>query len=270
MTDPIPLTTVVRHPLRMRVLEVEAVERPTPRLVRITLGGDGMEGFCCDGPADHVKLFFPAEGERRPALPELGEQGLVVTPGRPVVRGRDYTPKFDRLAEGRLVIDLVLHADGLGSGWARRAQVGDALGVAGPRGSHVLNGDFDGFVLVGDETALPAIQNFLRVAHGGQRVVVVIEVASEADRQPLGSDGALEVVWVYRRDNVQTAALLVEALSQLDLPSGRVMHWAAGEVGAVQGVRRHLIDDRGIDASLIETRGYWKHGTEDHQEAHED
>ena len=34
----------VRHPLRFRALQVRTVQRITPHLVRVTLGGDALEG----------------------------------------------------------------------------------------------------------------------------------------------------------------------------------------------------------------------------------
>ena len=51
----------VRHTLRFRELTVQAVQRVTPHLVRITLGGDALEGFTSPGFDDHMKLFFPDE-----------------------------------------------------------------------------------------------------------------------------------------------------------------------------------------------------------------
>jgi NADPH-dependent ferric siderophore reductase len=36
--------------------------------------------------------------------------------------------------------------------------------------------------------------------------------------------------------------------------------WAAGEAAAVQRIRRHLFDDRGLPRAQTSVRGYWKHG----------
>jgi NADPH-dependent ferric siderophore reductase len=39
-------------------------------------------------------------------------------------------------------------------------------------------------------------------------------------------------------------------------PEARI--WAAGEAAAMQRIRRHLFDDRGVDRSHTMIRGYWK------------
>jgi NADPH-dependent ferric siderophore reductase len=36
--------------------------------------------------------------------------------------------------------------------------------------------------------------------------------------------------------------------------------WVAGEAAAVQRIRRHLFEDRGLPRSQASVRGYWKHG----------
>ncbi len=269
MTDLAMLTTVL-HELRMRRLVVEEVERPTPNLVRVTLGGDDFEGLRSDGPADHVKVFFPAEGETEARVPSLGPDGLKHEPGSPRPKGRDYTPKHDRLLEGKLVLDVVLHEQGVGSDWARRAQVGDTLGIAGPRGSHVLQGAFDGFVLFGDETALPAISNFVAAASAGQIVTAFVDIADDRDRQPLVAEDLHRVTWLARDGSAPGRSdALVDAARTVPLPVGRVLYWAAGEVSAVAAVRSVLVE-RGVSPAAIESRGYWRRGVEDHQEPHED
>ena len=36
--------------------------------------------------------------------------------------------------------------------------------------------------------------------------------------------------------------------------------WVAGEAAAVQKIRKHLFDQRGMSRSDATVRGYWKHG----------
>ncbi|WP_262356084.1 siderophore-interacting protein, partial [Bordetella pertussis] len=83
----------VRHPLKMRLLEVKRVTRPTPHLARITLAGDALRDFVSASFDDHVKVFFPPPGAARPVLPELGPDGLVFAEGEPRPPMRDYTPR---------------------------------------------------------------------------------------------------------------------------------------------------------------------------------
>ena len=54
-------------------------------------------------------------------------------------------------------------------------------------------------------------------------------------------------------------AALVAAVRDADLgPDTRI--WVAGEAAAVQRVRRHLFEERGVSRERATVRGYWKHG----------
>lgn len=270
MSNDQPLTTTVSHELRMRQLTVEDIAHPTPRLVRVTLGGEDMAGFRSDGAGDHVKVFFPAPGADRPELPALGPDGVKVPSDAPKPRGRDYTPKHQLLSEGKLMLDIVLHDSGVGSDWARTAALGDTLGIAGPRGSHVLAGEIDGLMLFGDETALPAIANFLDGADPAQTVRAFVEVADEQDIQSLSTRPNHTVTWLARDGATPgSSQVLVDAASAVEPLAGRVLCWIAAEASIANAVR-HALVDQGVSPEAIESRGYWKCNTPDHQEPHED
>lgn len=119
-----PLVETVHHPLRIRRLSVTLVRRPTPRVVRVSLGGAELEGFCRGAPDDHVKVFFPERGATEPLLPELGERGVIWPTEGPRPIARDYTP-VDGADDG-LVLDFVLHDGGHASDWAAYAAQSDA------------------------------------------------------------------------------------------------------------------------------------------------
>ena len=48
----------IRHELHRRSLEVAAVERLTPHMIRITLAGAELAGFTSLAPDDHIKIFM--------------------------------------------------------------------------------------------------------------------------------------------------------------------------------------------------------------------
>src|SRR6185437_1670814 len=150
-----------RHPVVLRTLDVLRVERLTPHMQRVTLGGDELRGFHSVAPDNHVKLFFPnAAGEL--VTPTLGPNGPEYPPGREPSPMRDYTPRHHDAACNELVVDFVLNGDGPASNWASQAAPGQRIGAGGPRGSFVVASDFDRYMLVGDETALPAIGRWRR------------------------------------------------------------------------------------------------------------
>ncbi len=175
----------VRHPLKMRLLQVLRTQLLSPQLLRVTLGGEDLADFTSGSFDDHIKVFFPAPGAERPVLPVVGPDGIVFPEGQPRPQARDYTPRrFDPVAR-ELDIEFVLHGDGPASTWAAQARPGQYLGVGGPRGSFVIPTEFDWHLLIGDDTALPAIARRVEELGPDARVIVVAEVTSATAQIPL-------------------------------------------------------------------------------------
>jgi len=133
-------TIRVRHELRRRMLTVSSAEHLTPRMRRFGFTSPDLRDFVSAAHDDHIKLFFPGNdaGERKTCM-------------------RDFTPRrFDR-DRGTLFVDFALHDAGPATQWAASARIGDRLEIGGPKGSIVGPDDFDWYLLIGDETALPAI-----------------------------------------------------------------------------------------------------------------
>ncbi|AHF89124.1 FAD-binding protein [Opitutaceae bacterium TAV5] len=272
------IVRLVRHPLKIRRLGVKRVAAPTPRVRRITLAGPELEGLVTLAPEDHVKVFFPAPGARLPVLPVVTPEGRIAPPaegGRPVAR--DYTLRRHDAAAGELDIDFFLHGgagdagggeSGIAAAWAARAQPGDVVGIGGPRGSHVMAEVFDWYLLVGDETALPAIARRLEEFAPPTRALAVVVVADEAERQALRAPAASGVTWVVcppdAAGTAGRAAALTEAVRGLPFPDGRGFAWVAGEVTEARAVARHLLGERGFERSRMEVSGHWKRGVSNH------
>lgn len=245
----------IRHPLKLRLLHVIRTQLLTPRLIAITFGGDDLDDFVSASFDDHVKLFFPAPGDKEPILPGLDPKAE----GAPQPIARDYTPRrFDR-EKRELEIQFVLHDDvrqasGPASNWAAQARPGDKLGIGGPRGSFVIPDGFDWFWLVGDATALPAIARRLEELPAASRVSVVLAVdASERDIA-LNSAATVDLIWV------DSDAELAQAVAALPLPSGEGYVWAAGEGTAMRAVHTQLTAGRGFPKARIRASSYWKRG----------
>ncbi|HEV7777268.1 MAG TPA: siderophore-interacting protein [Luteibacter sp.] len=245
----------LRHTLALRQLQVLGVSRLTPRMVRIVLGGDELKGFYSPSPDDHVKLFFPRPGDKVPVLPSLGEQGLVLAEGVEPSPMRDYTPRKYDVDRNELTVDFVIHGEGPASTWAEQAAPGQYLGVGGPRGSLLIAEDFDTYVMVGDETALPAIGRWLEELPEAARAEVIVEVADRGERQVLTSRAHFNVTWISRDDVVEA---LETALRQLPEPPGDTFYWVATESRRARELRRYLVEERGIDKAWVKATGYWK------------
>jgi NADPH-dependent ferric siderophore reductase len=276
MSEAFQTTTVrtpqrVRHELKMRLLQVREVTRLTPKMVRVVVGGEQLDGFVSAAHDDHVKLFFPHPGEDKPVLPVPSPNGPVYPEGavRPVAR--DYTPRRYDAAANTLTIDFVLHSEGPATTWAAQARPGQFLGVGGPRGSFVVPDDFDWYLLVGDEAALPAIARRLEELPAGIRVVAVVEVADAAEEQRFDTRTRLETHWLHRQAAAAGNHLLLQkALTELALPSGEGYAWVAAEASVAKALRRYLVDERRLPKDRVKAAAYWKQGAVAVHETYDD
>lgn len=260
------MSKLVYHPLRARMLQVQGLEDLSPRLRRITLGGAELDGFVSPMPDDHVKLLFPAPGAARPVLPRFDAQGAHFAPGVIRPAARDYTPRAFDLARRTLTLDFVLHGEGPASSWAAAAKPGDEIGVAGPRASHLLDPHAHShWLLLGDETALPAIARWLEWIPQAHRVTVRIEVQSPQDQITLPMHDGLDLAWIQRRPATQACALLA-SLRDLTLQPGYA--WMACESTQMRALRQHLLMERAWPRPHLYAAGYWKRGTSDHDDEH--
>lgn len=257
MTVTVSPIQVVEHEFRFRLLDVLRTEWLTPRMVRVTLGGDALHGFRSDAPDDGMRLFFPPDASDPAWLPTVAGAKLVFPGERPP--GREYTPRrFDPLA-GELAFDFVVHGDGPASAWAASASPGQPLGFSGPRKSRTVVGNVDWYLLAGDESGLPSIARRLEELPDGTRAIAVIEVEDASEEQPIETRADLELIWLHRATaTTDVSDLLANALRAITFPSGEVFAWAAGEASSMRATRRHLFQERDIPETRSRITGYWK------------
>jgi len=253
----------LRHPLKFRSLQVQRVEQLTPHMQRVVFGGDELHGFISAAPDDHVKLFFPnTSGDI--VTPVMGSNGPEYPPGRDYSPMRDYTPRHYDTSRNELTIDFVLHGDGSASLWAARAEPGQQIGMGGPRGSVVIANDFDHYVLIGDETALPAIGRWLAEMPETTTADVLVEIPDAEDRQPLPSPAQVTVTWLERRGtSADRSELLEHALRALRIPAGDTFYWIATESRRARNMRQWLSLERNVPKDWLKAKGYWKAGADD-------
>ena len=240
----------VTHEIKRRRLQVLRVVDITPRMRRITLGGPELAGFVSLGSDDHIKLLFPQNAAEQAALQS---PTFTVKGDGPQPAMRDYTPRRFDLDLGELDIDFVLHGDGPASTWAQQAQPGQHLYIGGPRGSLIVPDIFDSYLLIGDETALPAIGRRLEELPAGRKVLAVIEIADAAEQQALHSAAEVEVIWVVRgKDD------LLATVQALTLPGGTLYSFVATEAKLSRQVRRVLLDTHKVNEAFLKAVGYWR------------
>jgi NADPH-dependent ferric siderophore reductase len=221
-----------RVPRRARVLETREL---TPQMIRVVLGGEGLEGFGAGAFTDHyVKL-------------------RITPPGATEPRTRTYTVRDWDAERGRLTIDFVHHGDtGVAGPWAAGARPGDELLLLGPGGAYTPDPAADWHLMAGDAAVIPAIAASLARVPAGVPVRVLIEVDGPEEEQPLQTPGELDLTWLHGRD------VLPAAVEALDFPRGNVHAFVHGEASTVRAIRRHLLVDRGLTREALSISGYWK------------
>lgn len=248
----------VRHDVRVRRLTVLRVARIAPRMVRIVFGGEDLAGFVSLGFDDHVKLFIPPIGVRQPALPIIGPHGLAFPDGELHPAMRDFTPRTFDAHACELTLDFALHEAGPATSWASNARPGDQLGTAGPRGSMIVPAEFfKRHILIGDETALPAIARRLEELPRTVRAQVFAEVEGPGDELDLHSNADFEVMWAYRHKGTHASPLL-EVVRAARVLSDSAYAWVACESSAAKLLRTHLVGERGFDRNSVKAAAYWR------------
>lgn len=245
-------------PRPVDILTVVSTEQVTPAVRRVTLAGT-PEAVSAAGPT--LALLVPRPDDPAPRWPEVARDGRIVWPqGSHGVSLRSYTARRQDPTGAQLDIDFVLHGDGPAATWAATAGPGSVLGVASaaPLGAAPAGW----LLLVGDETALPAIARILAAADLGTQGVALLEVAGPAEEQPLDHPPGIELRWLHRRDaEPGVAPLLAEAVAALDRPGdGDVFAWVAAESAAVRAVRADLRRRWGLGRAQHHAIGYWRRG----------
>lgn len=291
---------------RMFDVQLKAIISLSPSLARFVFSGTDIAQMRTLAADQRIKLFFPSANGQTPQLPKHGSwqearRGLDAQSSPPM---RTYTIRDLRREVLEVDVDFVLHGvNGPASAWATHARIGDRLQMVAP--NLAFDGDPGGYewqppnnlrelLLVGDETALPAIAGILEqmvVEHPDVPVQAFIEVPCEQDCVDLTCSTATELNWLprdvlngdhgeamihavrelARLPRVQLEQRSTAALEDVDIEqqilweraqssNGEFHAWIAGESAAVMNIRRFLAQERGLDRKALTLMGYWRAG----------
>ncbi|MFK3979737.1 siderophore-interacting protein [Micromonospora sp. NPDC050397] len=153
-------------------------------------------------------------------------------------------------------------------------------------------------LLAADEAAVPAASAIVEMLGPHNRATVVLEVPEPADVLDLTVPDGVRLVWLARSRGERLGPVVRELVADLvpvaaaagparepRLASGATPEepdeddlwevptseetvgrpdgfyaWLAGESGAVVGMRRHLVGERGMDRRAVAFMGYWRRG----------
>lgn len=248
------------------VTTVREVVDLNPRLRQITVGG-GLDRFQPLAPDQFVYVLAPPHGRSQLTIDEsFGWEAYDAMPEseRPV--GAYYTVRrFDPEAA---TIDLwvVMHGhDGDGERWARNAKAGDPVALWGPRQAYEPPAGTCSFLLIGDETALPAIVAIAEQFPAGVTATVLLAVDPDAVRIELDSAATLDVHWLTVEHGDSASVLLdaVRGLGDTALHAATYV-WGGAESHDITVLRRHVRDVVGVPRERVSLTGYWRRGGNAH------
>lgn len=233
-------------------------------MVRVTIGGPELDGLDPGLPAASVRVLLPPPGVVQLELPSWnGNEFLFADGARPPIR--TLTPRQVDADALELTVDVVVHDDSPLSVWATTSAAGSPLAVSGTGRGYTIDHDARHYVLAGDESAIPAISQLLEALPRAAGVDVIVELAHPDARLELPMHPGASVQWVDLPGGAGPGDALVPVVISAEV--GRHTRvWAAGEAAAMQRIRKHLFEERGLGRSSGVVRGYWKRGRSDELE----
>ncbi|MCW2849546.1 MAG: siderophore-interacting protein [Marmoricola sp.] len=217
---------------------VHSATRLSPSYVRVELASPGFVDLGEEGFDTRFKVLLPGATGELLSLSEVAEEWYerwVSLPDdvRPPMRTYTIRDVVRDRGQVRLVVDFVVHEDdGAGAGhglgpacrWALAAKPGDVVQVVAPHRATTYGGaefDPDGrqhVLLIGDETAVPAIARIMEDLGPGCTGEVFLEVPSSEDIQDLPGRTGFSVTWCPRHKAAVGRRLVQDVRRHLGLP----------------------------------------------------
>lgn len=253
MTE-VPAAKIRKPPPPFRAVAVRRTEALGPRMMRVVVGGPELEGFETPEPASSVRVVIPWPGDDFELPTWTGNEFLLADGRRPALR--TFTPVALDAAANEMTFDVVRHPGGAISSWVETAAPGDPVAVSGPGRSEVIDPDATRAIVVGDETAIPAIRQLIETTPPTIALDITIEVTTAEAELPLPERDGCTVTWATLGPDDAPGATLLPPVAAAEIgPDDRV--WAAGEAAGVQRIRKHL-KERDVPRQHSTVRGYWK------------
>lgn len=296
--------TVDAPPYRMFPVRLVRRQRRSPSLVRMTFTDPSLGGFADRGYDQRIKLVLPKPGGLPLSAFPTGVDWWAQWREQPAdarAHIRTYTVVAVRPERCEIDVDFVDHGiTGPGSRFAVEAVPGDEAVIFGP------NADFAGEagglefrrelggtarqLIVGDITALPAINGILERLPAGATGLVSIEVPHEEDTQSVHAPPNVDLMWSVTdrgddqrdavrqwltalgpltsdhadttviEDGVADSYWEVSAENTAVTETADLSAWIAGESGRVRALRRMLVEEFDIPKAAVCFMGYWRSG----------
>jgi NADPH-dependent ferric siderophore reductase len=266
-------------------LRVRRTARFSPNFMRVTLTGDDLKKFSPMGWDQWFRLFLPQDPTTEPRLPTAtGARWwpqVLRMPAHERPHVRNYTVSGFREDDRELDVDFVMHgsepaehseddhsnAASVAADWAASAESGWPVGLLdqgigwNPPAAH------NRVLIVGDETALPAVAGIARDLPADAEGTIVVEIPDADDRRDLGQPDGVDVHWIVRdgdasRPGQRALATAISVATASGAPDSitdpdALCAYVSGEQALATGLRRALVS-RGVPKSHITICGYWR------------
>ncbi|MEU8733338.1 MULTISPECIES: siderophore-interacting protein [Streptomyces] len=255
------------RPARLFSVHVARNTRLTPHMIRVTLRGESLTAFVGDGPDQRIKLLLPRHpSQSLDALHSLTPRQMRELPDaeRPVMR--TYTIRSHDPSAGEVEIDFALHTPvGPATRWAIDAVPGQPAAFFGSVAAYDPPADTGWQLVVGDDTALPAVAAILESPSAPATTHAYVSVTDASAVLPLTTRVGTTVTWLPRDGGSGSGdddhgASLVSAVRRASLPTGPGYVWLAAEQSVARDIRAHLVHERGMDRERVYFSGYWSRG----------
>ena len=243
-------------PIKTFVTSVARIEQIAHPFTRVTFRGGDLEHFRPIGPDQFLYLLLPPAGRRNLTIDatfEWSQFQAMPESERPI--GAYYTVRYHRPDVNELDIDIVRHGqEGQVGGWLRQVQPGDLVALWGPRMAYNPPPSTQRQLLLGDETALPAIASIIDAGPIGGCVEAIVELDPETVLD-LPEPSKLNVTRLDRSN--EDKSRLPAALRGWPLKEDDYV-WGAGEFELMLELRSYLRVCLGMPVNQVSMVGYWR------------
>lgn len=211
--------------------------------------------------AHFTRVVLEVPDVDRLSLPQDGDTAVGVYFGEsPAAPGRTYTVRHDDRQNARLVVDILMHGEGVGTAWARGVPIGAKVILAHANSWYRPPAAAEWQVLVADMAGLPALARILDDPPSIPTTVIV-DVVADGDLAYLPQQRDVTLVPLSGTGDGRFAVRQrVAAHTERD---GTGYCWFAGEAGEARAARKHLRHELRWKPEQLDVMGYWRRDSAD-------
>lgn len=228
---------------KIRQASVLSSQQISPHLQRIEIGSEEFKGFTSELIGNYVKVLLAKDTKSTGDI-QMKDAWM-----------RSYTIQDVNEETGSLTLDFVINMHrGPATDWAKAAEVGDKLAIAGPGPKKLDALNQPHYVLIGDLTSVNAIKGYLQQLPTSARIDAFVHVPSEQDKIDLHTQR--DVNWLVTNKPDDSLPVALENLTT----SPDSIIFMAIEAELMGDLKRFFAKKHHVTRSQIVASGYWKKG----------